>query len=185
MTIEEPKEPPAPVEEDLAEDVRDALAVLEDEDESSDIRDLLSSPEARQTVERMVMTAVSVIEERHSGPLPAPRQMREYEEIVPGGAERIFQMAEREQLQRHAVQNNDVQFREQAFNHVQKRESRGQGIAFVLCLIILGMGGVLIATGFPGLATTLIMATLVGIASVFLLGRGAKKTEPSVPPTSE
>lgn len=184
MADESLKEPQPSSEEDLAEDVRDALAVLEQE-EDPDIRDLLRTPEAKQTVERMVMAAVSVVEERHSGPLPAPRQLREYEEIVPGGAERIFQMAEREQLQRHAVQNSDVQFREGAFSHVQARENRGQKIAFILCLIILGMGGYLIGTGHAGLGTTLMMATLASVASVFLLGRGSKKPDPGSPPDIE
>lgn len=172
-------------ETELAEDVKDALAVLEEEEESSDIRELLSSPTARHTVERMVMTAVSVIEERHSGPLPAPRQMREYEEIVPGGAERIFKMAEREQLHRHGAQKSNVDFRDRAFSHVQGRENKGQLIALGLCCAILAIGLYLIILGHPSHGTGLIIATLVGIASVFAIRKTTKTKPPIDPPTDE
>lgn len=170
---------------ELAEDVKDALAVLEEEEESSDIRELLSTPAARHTVERMVMTAVSVIEERHSGPLPAPRQMREYEEIVPGGAERIFQMAEREQLHRHETQRGNSAFRDSAFTHVKGRENKGQLMALGLCTAILAIGLYLIILGHPSHGTTLIIATLVGIASVFVIRKASKNKLPAEPPTDE
>ncbi len=169
---------------DLAEDVRSALQEAVDEEDSPLFGELLRSPETRQTVERMVMSAVAVFEERHSGPLPAPRQMREYEGIVPGGAERIFQMAEREQSHRHLQQQTAIGMQSKFFGHIEAREKRGQVIGAIMGASVLGIGIYLINLGHPGLATTLIMATLVGIAGVFVVGRSdkGKGDGPSSPP---
>ena len=47
----------------------------------------------------------------HAGPLPPPKQLSEYEEICPGAAERIIQMAEsqithRQELEKLAANTN-------------------------------------------------------------------------------
>ena len=41
--------------------------------------------------------------ETHSGPLPAPRQLSDYEAVLPGLAERIVRLTEAEQQHRHAT----------------------------------------------------------------------------------
>jgi uncharacterized membrane protein len=38
------------------------------------------------------------------GPLPPPELLEHYEKVLPGGAERIFRMAENEQEHRHALE---------------------------------------------------------------------------------
>ncbi|WP_206668814.1 DUF2335 domain-containing protein [Stutzerimonas nosocomialis] len=165
------------VDQELADEVRDALAEIEPDENNSDLGVLLRSPEARQTVERMVSTAVAVYEERHSGPLPSPRQLREYEDVVPGGAERIFQMAEREQSHRHEQQKAMASLRGSVFQHVQVRENRGQLIATAMSLLVMFFGGWLIHLGNPNLGTGLIVGTMVSIASVFITSRADKKKE--------
>lgn len=44
-----------------------------------------------------------------SGPMPPPAALREFNEIIPGGAERILRMAEAEQLHRQTCESNALQ----------------------------------------------------------------------------
>ena len=49
-----------------------------------------------------VKAAIQVSEEHHfSGPLPRPEDLAKYDQIVPGAAARIIQMAEKEMSHRH------------------------------------------------------------------------------------
>lgn len=168
--------------EQLAEDVSNALTEVEQEEDSADLSVLLRSPQGRQAVQQLVMTAVSVSEERHSGPLPSPRQLREYEEIVPGGAERIFQMAERQQSHRHQQEKDIAGLRVRVFEHVERREIRGQLIATGMSVFIGIIGGWLINLGHPNLGSALIVGTMASIAGVFITSRADKK---KIEPPSE
>lgn len=174
---------PDAADEQLAEDVSNALTEVEQEEEVPDLSVLLRSPEGRQVVQQLVMTAVSVSEERHSGPIPAPRQMREYDEIVPGSAERILQMAERQQNHRHQQEREMTTLRGRVFEHVERREIRGQTIAAGMSIFIGIIGAWLISIGHPNLGTTLIIGTMVSIAGVFISSRAEKKN--SAEPTEE
>jgi uncharacterized membrane protein len=114
--------------------------------------------------------------EIHTGPIPAPAEIGEYERILPGSADRIIRMAEKEQAHRHQI------------------ESRGQrhrlGITFVgqLFAFLMGMsgiaGGVYLVksdkpiTGFGVFFTSL--ATLVG---VFFYNR-RRTTQKAIVPVS-
>ena len=57
--------------------------------------------EQRQAVVQIIRAS----ESSHSGPLPPPRQLREYEQALPGLAERIVRLAEAEQDHRHGIIN--------------------------------------------------------------------------------
>jgi uncharacterized membrane protein len=46
---------------------------------------------------------VHIQQSYHSGPLPPPAIIAQYDEIVPGAAERIIQMAEKSQQQYHSL----------------------------------------------------------------------------------
>jgi uncharacterized membrane protein len=63
----------------------------------------------------------------HQGPLPAPDVFRQYEEIHPGTAERIVQMAEREQDARHRFRT-----RGQIFGLVSVVVLAGAGVAIAI-----------------------------------------------------
>ena len=165
---------------DLAEDVQEAVDTLEDDAPVAVIERLLKSPTGRAAFEQMVVTAISVHEERHSGPLPSPRQIRDYEATLLGGAERIFQMAEREQQHRHAMQSKDSGFRSQAFDHIQRRERRGQTIGGALAFCVLLLSAYMTSLGHPGPAATLAGTTLIGIAAVFVTRQ--KKSPPPKDP---
>jgi hypothetical protein len=62
------------------------------------LRPLARLPHPGQSLIEVVHEVVASCE----GPIPAPSILRSYDEIVPGAAERIIAMAEREQEHRHA-----------------------------------------------------------------------------------
>lgn len=69
----------------------------------------------------------------YSGPVPPPTLLKEYNEIVPGGAERILSMAERQSAHRIDLESTVI-----------KGESRrswcGLWLGFVVSLAIIGAG---------------------------------------------
>lgn len=62
-------------------------------------------PNSRLQVERVVTTSMQKF---HSGPLPAPEDLEQYGRIIDRGAERIFDMTEREQAHRHLMERHAV-----------------------------------------------------------------------------
>lgn len=173
---------------ELADEARAAVSTLEQEAPSPEIQELLRTPLGREIVQHSVMLGMAV-SEQHSGPLPSPRQMREYEATVSGAAERIMQMAEREQQHRHDIQRLNVEFRSTAFNHVKSRETRGQVIGGLLAAGVLGLSIYLAWQGHPNAAVTLAASTMVAIAAVFAtrqwLKNPAPKQENQLPEESE
>lgn len=162
---------------ELADEARAAVSTLEQEASSPEIQELLRTPLGREVVQQGVMIGMAV-SEQHSGPLPSPRQMREYDATVPGAAERIMQMAEREQQHRHEMQRLDAEFRSTAFNHVKNREIRGQTIGALLAAGVLFLSGYLAWQGHPKAAVTLAASTMVAIAAVFAARQWRKSSQP-------
>lgn len=92
--------------------------------------------------------------------LPAPEELARYEKVVPGGAERILEMAEQQSMHRREMEEKSV-----------SAEIRGakmkQVLTFVLALAAGVLGGVLLITGseLAGLMVLLVdAAAIVGIA---------------------
>ena len=104
------------------------------------------------------------------GPLPPPETLSQYNQVVHDGAERIFrgfetQMAHRIQLEDFAVKN-------------QIRQSgRGQIFGFLIALFSLGLSTVLAFNGFEILASTIGGSTVLGLVTVFVIGKKTQKKD--------
>lgn len=98
------------------------------------------------------------------GPLPPPAMLREYNQIVENAAERIMAQSEREQAHRHAVQR-------QTLAGSISKDRRGQWMAFIITLFILVIATVFAWRGKTSFAGMLITVDLIGLASVFAIGR--------------
>lgn len=73
-----------------------------------------------------------VLSARFSGPLPLPSSFREYDEILPGSAERILRMAEEEQAGRH-------EWDKAALDGALKENARVQFLGTILSIIFAGV----------------------------------------------
>lgn len=103
-----------------------------------------------------------------SGPLPHPNTLKEYDQIVQNGAERIF--AKFEAQTNHRIQLENFAVREQL-----GQSSRGQIFGFIISILGLGLSVVLAIFGHEILASTIGGSTLIGLVTVFVVGRGSVK----------
>lgn len=106
----------------------------------------------------------------HAGPLPSPKTLEEYDAVLHGGAERIFAMAEKEQAARHKYNQN-------ALDGEINLDRRGQWMGFSIAIIILVMAAVFAWKGNTTFAGTLVAIDLIGLVSVFVIGRRQGKKD--------
>lgn len=110
--------------------------------------------EAAQVVSMMIAQS-------HSGPLPPAREFANYDRALPGAAERILSMAEKEQGHRHGIEK-DVVSREIGF------KTSGQLYAFLGLLVMLGSVLAMALMGHAAAGASLGSAVIVGVVAVFL-----------------
>lgn len=108
--------------------------------------------------------------EEFSGPIPPPSLLREYDQLIDGGAERIFGAFEAQTKHRQTIES-------QVITGNEKRATRGQVMAYSLALLILALGSVMIFNGHGWEGTTLISIDLVGLVSVFVTSKLSQQQE--------
>ncbi len=118
----------------------------------------------RQGESKPDLKSITIATSSYQGALPPPEMLERFDRIVPGGAERIFAMAEAEMKHRHQYESNALQL-------WAKETSRGQVFAFfiVLCslsaAVFAGIKGAQMVGAFIG------AGGVVGLAGVFIAGR--------------
>ena len=120
-------------------------------------------------VRRGELARVMMVMRASSGPLPDPDDLRQYDRIVPGGADRIMRMAEREQAHRHALETKHLGVVEAVSTNDYKSTRRGQNYGLIVCAFVLVTGIVFMLSGFPKTGAAIIMADLVGLVTVFIV----------------
>lgn len=104
------------------------------------------------------------------GPLPPPKALQQYEEIVPGAAARILDMAERQSDHR-------IQLEKTVILGDSRRSYMGLILAFLLSAAIIGGGIYLIINDHDWAGGLLIGLDLVGLATVFVYGTRSRRAE--------
>lgn len=118
-----------------------------------------------------VVRAVAHVSQTYSGPIPPPQMLAEYEAVQPGFADRIISMAEKEQANRHLLENKAV-------DGAIKKDARGQHYALMTSFGVLGGGSFLIYTGHDWAGVTLCAGALTGLAYIFVSGNRKKENIP-------
>jgi uncharacterized membrane protein len=104
------------------------------------------------------------------GPLPPPEILAGYDEVLPGAADRIVAMAEKNQAHRHALEAKVIPAGIAS-------ERLGQILAFVLYLATLGSGTYLVAEGKETIGVIQMLGTTATFAAIYIKGQRAKKRE--------
>ena len=106
-----------------------------------------------------------------SGPLPPPSMFREYDSILPGSAERILAMAEKEQDHRTTWENK-------ALDTIARQGNIGQWFGLLIAILCIGGAIYLAVSGHRWVAIALAVATAVGLVGRFIQNNSAfvKKT---------
>jgi uncharacterized membrane protein len=123
------------------------------------------SPVSQQQQPREPEAKQHIIHQKgYSGPIPDPGSLDRYNQIVPGAAERIISMAESEAKHRHTIETMAIA------SDVDQRK-RGQWFGFVIGTIALLASIYAIFKGQEKAAMVIGGTTVVGLVSVFVLGR--------------
>lgn len=105
--------------------------------------------------------SLAIQTEAFSGPLPHPSDFEKYEAILPGAADRIIKMAEKEQDFRHAIEKQESESFIKLFG-------RGQIFAFTLAITGILSGALLLAIGKDIGGFTILIASLGSIIGKYL-----------------
>lgn len=110
------------------------------------------------------------MEEYYSGPLPHPRILKGYEEIVPGAAERILTMAENQASHRQDIEKIAI--------NSNVKDSR-LGVIFAFIIGMTGtIGGIYaIVQGAVVSGTFITGASLASIVTSFIYGTRSERAE--------
>lgn len=102
----------------------------------------------------------------YSGPIPPPSALAAYEEVLPGSAERILNMAEREQQHRHDIIERTVRLE-------GRLGPMGMIFAFIIAITFFVVAAWLIDDGHGTEGTILATVDLLALVTVFVTrGRG-------------
>lgn len=147
----QPSNPPASVDRDpVAEEIAKRLGSL-------------VSPGQRAQVVAQITSLVK--EESFSGPIPHPRHLAEYEQILPGSAATLIRMAQSDLEHAHALQDCALKA-----DIADMKEGRRLGFA---ALVILMVGAIVCGLmDKDTIALALLGATVVGTIGQLIKGRG-------------
>ena len=116
----------------------------------------------------------NVIATSYSGPSPPSSELKNYEQIVPGAAERILKMAENESTHRHKIELNLVTANINLANKKASERLIGQVFAFVIAMTCIIAGIWFIALGKSTAGTIFSGGGLVSILAIFYSSRFLK-----------
>ena len=120
-----------------------------------------------------IMQAALTVES-HSGPIPHPHLLAQYDAVVPGAAERIIAMAERQQAHRHSLEASDLQ------GNIGYAK-RGQWMAYTLTSASFVIGVYLATNGAQALAGVLFGTVILGLVASFLASKSAVSSSNTSP----
>ena len=131
-------------------------------------------PDTRQPVTKGTPLSVAIRQassEHWQGPLPPPKSLKDFGEIDLSFPERIVRMAEAAAQHQRDMEAEAMRQQGEGIRADSTIKQRGQVFAAGLA-VFFGLVGAWIAyLGHPGVAATIIGTTVVGLATVFVVGR--------------
>jgi uncharacterized membrane protein len=104
----------------------------------------------------------------HSGPLPSSETLKEYEEVLPGSAQTIFDVFVKQSNHRMAMESTVV-------NAQQTQSKWGQNYAFIIAIVVLAAAFACILMGHEVSGSILGSVDLVALVTVFIVGKQYQK----------
>lgn len=124
---------------------------------------------AHNTIPQFTETQELVLMAR-SSPLPPPKELQEYEQIVPGITDRL--MASLEKQQNHRMELEKTVIKTDAL-----RSLRGQVFAFILAAIAIIGGIVLLLKGLNIAGLSVLVGTTTTLSGAFIYGKRQNRKE--------
>lgn len=120
-----------------------------------------------------------ILERYYSGPLPHPAILKQFEQFIPGSAERILKLLEKQTAHRQSLEKKSEEHRhfleKKNLENTYKQITLGQFLGFFICLAALISGTVCALLGaiLPG--SLFGTAGVAGLAAVFIYGSRKKE----------
>jgi uncharacterized membrane protein len=112
-----------------------------------------------------------------SGPIPTADELRQLETVLSGLADRVVSMAELEQKSRLEDQKRLIEVQREIALEDLGVPKRGQILGFLSVLLIVGLCVCCLVWGHPEDARYIACTVIIGLASVFIIGKRADKTK--------
>lgn len=105
-----------------------------------------------------------VTQHQFSGPIPHPEVLQLYDATIPGAAERILAMAEKDA-------SHQIEIEKSALNHAAAEVKRGQIFGLIIGMLAFLTSIIALALGSEKTAMALGGTTVIGLVTVFVTGR--------------
>lgn len=131
--------------------------------------------EKRDKIKEIVVSLLH--QEFHSGPLPSPDTLKKYNDILPDAADRIFKMAEKSQVHRENIDQQQMDIVKARVESEINKINKGQNFALIIALI--GIAGAVTCAFLNQVAIGSFLggSTVVTLVLLFLSERWRKRKE--------
>ncbi|GEK07503.1 DUF2335 domain-containing protein [Schleiferilactobacillus harbinensis] len=113
--------------------------------------------------QREIMLLMRSVASRYEGPIPPASELKKYEEALPGAADRIIKMAERQQEHRMSLQSKQLDY-SYTDSHL------GIVLGFIIAVLVIGAGTYIAVTTSTGIGVSVIFGSLVALVGTFIYG---------------
>lgn len=134
-----------------------------------ELKPLLEAFPEREQKQFEALLALS-IKRSWKGPIPPPNILKEYNDAVPNGAERILSMAEKQSEHRMEIEKTVI-------NRELNQSGSGQNYALFIVVLVLVASCILIYLNHDVAGSVLGAVDLVALASVFVIGKYSQKKD--------
>jgi uncharacterized membrane protein len=118
-----------------------------------------------QTTDKPNQPQITLQAQQWTGPLPPPAALEQFERVIPGSAERILQMAEREQAHRIGQENKGLRAE-------IEDSTRGQWLGGIVAFSAIAGAALNSVFGGPWQASVaLVGVPILGAVQAFIRGR--------------
>lgn len=151
-----------------------------DRDLVESIKKQLPKELANGDVDRVVESILSLQIQKSihfQGPLPPPEMLANYENVKTGFAERIVKRAEKEQKHRHEIEKIFAQRHQDQLDHKTLLSFRGQLLAFIIAMTVIGGGIYLIAIDKDAWGLSSIIGALAALVTAFIYGKRSESQQ--------
>jgi uncharacterized membrane protein len=108
-----------------------------------------------------------------SGPLPPPQVLKAYDAIIPGAAKEMHGLALAKARHDMEMERDAMRAQTQEEQAARAQFKRGQYLAFLLALVLIGCGSAGIYTHHDWAGAAMVVGTLAALVLAFLWGRKA------------
>ena len=118
----------------------------------------------REELARILSLRQTTVHYSHSGPLPNPDDLKRYNSVLPGAAERILKMAETQQSHRLGLEDR-------AIAEQLRQAGRGQHYGLLIACLMTVASTVMVMSGHDTAGGLLGGTTLISLVTVFITGK--------------